>query len=73
MVDDLRLMLDIAHVLKTGYGRCDVPREYGPPTIILNRFHCWSQRRFWPGLLEALAEGGAAIDNLQIDSAYLKA
>ena len=72
-VDDRRVISGIVHVLKTGCRWCDVPREYGPPTTIYNRFNRWSRRRFWTGLLEALAESGAVTRSTQIDSTYVKA
>jgi transposase len=67
------VILGIVHVLKTGCRWCDVPREYGPPTTIYNRFNRWSRRRFWTGLLEALAESGAVRKSTQVDSTYVKA
>ena len=72
-VDDRRVISGIVHVLKTGCRWSDVPREYGPPTTIYNRFNRWSRRRFWTGLLEALTESGAVTRSTQVDSTYVKA
>ena len=53
-VDDRRVISGIIHVLKSGCRWRDVPAVYGPPKTIYNRWHRWSQRRFWqvfrPGL-----------------------
>jgi hypothetical protein len=38
-----------------------------------NRFNRWSRRRFWIGLLEALATSGAVTRSTAIDSTYVKA
>lgn len=72
-VDDRRVICGIIHVLKTGCRRCDCPAEYGPHTTIYNRFHRWSRRRFWNGLLEALAGAGAVTRSVAMDSTYVKA
>lgn len=72
-VDDRRVISGIIHVLKTGCRWCDCPAEYGPHTTIYNRFHRWSRRRFWSGLLEALARVGAVTTIVAVDSTYVKA
>ena len=72
-VDDRRVISGILHVLKVGCRWCDCPSEYGPHTTIYNRFNRWSRRRFWTGLLEALAGAGAVTKSTAIDSTYVKA
>lgn len=72
-VDDRRVISGIIHVLKTGCRWCDCPAEYGPHTTIYNRYHRWSYKRFWTGLLEALAASGAVTKSTAIDSTYVKA
>jgi transposase len=72
-VDDRRVISGIIHVLRTGCRWCDCPAEYGPSTTIYNRFHRWSGRRFWAGLVEALAASGAVTKSMAIDSTYVKA
>ncbi len=72
-VDDRRVISGIFHVLKAGCRWCDCPADYGPSTTIYNRFNRWSRRRFWVGLLEALAEAGAVTRSTAIDSTYVKA
>ena len=72
-VDDRRVISGIIHVLKTGCRWCDCPAEYGPSTTVYNRFNRWSRRRFWIGLLEALAVCGAVTKSTAIDSTYIKA
>ncbi len=71
--DDRRILSGIFHVLRTGCRWQDCPRAYGPATTIYNRFNRWSRRRFWTGMLEALASAGAATDSAVIDSTYVKA
>jgi transposase len=72
-VDDRRVISGIIHVLKTGCRWCDCPSEYGPATTVYNRFNRWSRRRFWTGLVEALAGAGAITKSTSIDSTYIKA
>jgi len=72
-VDDRRVISGILHVLKTGCRWCDCPAAYGPSTTVYNRFNRWSRRRFWVGLLEALAACGAVIKSTAVDSTYIKA
>jgi transposase len=72
-VDDRRVISGILHVLKTGSRWCDCPEAYGPSTTVYNRFNRWSRRRFWMGLLEALAGAGAMTKSTAIDSTYIKA
>ena len=72
-VDDRRVISGIVHVLKIGCRWCDCPAEYGPSTTVYNRFNRWSRRRFWLGLLEALAGSGAVTRSTAIDSTYVKA
>jgi transposase len=72
-VDDRRVISGILHVLKTGCRWCDCPADYGPSTTVYNRFNRWSRRRFWIGLLEALAQSGAVTKSTAVDSTYIKA
>jgi len=72
-VDDRRVISGIIHVLKTGCRWVDCPQEYGPHTTIYNRFNRWSRKRFWTGMLEALAAVGAVTKTASIDSSYVKA
>lgn len=72
-VDDRRVISGIFHVLKSGCRWGDCPAEYGPPTTIYNRFNRWSNRGFWLGLLEVLADAGAVTRSTSINSTYVKA
>ena len=72
-VDDRRVISGIFHVLRAGCRWCDCPTDYGPSTTIYNRFNRWSRRRFWTGLLEALATSNAFAKTTAIDSTYIKA
>ncbi len=72
-VDDRRVISGIFHVLKSGCRWCDCPQDYGPHTTIYNRYNRWSRKRFWLGLLEALANAGAITKSTAIDSTYVKA
>ncbi len=71
--DDRRIISGIFHVLKSGCRWQDCPEDYGPPTTVYNRFNRWSRKRFWTGMLEALATANAATDNVAIDATYVKA
>ncbi len=53
--DDRRIISGIFHVLKSGCRWQDCPADYGPYTTVYNRFNRWSRKRFWTGMLEALA------------------
>ena len=72
-VDDRRVISGIIHVLKTGCRWCDCLPEYGPAKTIYDRFNRWSRRRFWTGLVEALAGAGAITKSTSINSTYIKA
>jgi transposase len=70
--DDRRIISGIFHVLKCGCRWQDCPAEYGPYTTVYNRFNRWSRKRFWTAMLEALAQAGAATQNVAIDSTSIK-
>ena len=71
-VDDRRVISGIVHMLKAGGRWRDCPACYGPPTTIYNRYHRWSARGLWTGMLAALVE--ASPGGLQlIDSTTAKA
>jgi transposase len=70
--DDRRIISGIFHVLKSGCRWQDCPSEYGPHTTVYNRFNRWSRKQFWTGMLEALANAGAATHSVAIDSTYIK-
>lgn len=72
-VDDRQVISGIIHVLKTGCRWVDCPQEYGPHTTVYNRFNRWSRKRYWTGMLEALATAGAVTKSTSIDSTYIKA
>ena len=67
--DDRRIISGIFHVLKIGCRWQDCPEEYGPHTTVYNRFNRWSRKRFWAGMLEALAKSGAATNSVAITQA----
>ena len=54
-VDDRRVISGIVHVLKSGCRWCDCPPEYGPATMIYNRFVRWARRGLWENLFRELA------------------
>ncbi len=70
--DDRRIISGIFHVLKSGCRWQDCPADYGPYTTVYNRFNRWSRKRFWTGMLEALAKAGAVTHNVAIDSTSIK-
>lgn len=71
--DDRRIISGIFHVLKTGCRWQNRPAQYRPHTTVYNRFNRWSRKRFWTGMLEALAKAGAATNSVAFDSTYIKA
>ncbi len=72
-VDDRRVISGIVHVLKSGGRWRDCPKDYGPRTTIYNRYHRWSRREIWVGILEALVARGVLSESMAIDSTYVKA
>ena len=72
-VDDRTVISGILHVLKVGCRWRDVPREYGPPTTIYNRYHRWSRRGIWQRVFEQMAASGPVPEELSIDSSHVKA
>lgn len=44
-VDDRRVISAILHLLKSGCRWKDCPPEYGPYTMVYNRFARWAERR----------------------------
>lgn len=71
--DDRTILSGILHVIKSGCRWKDCPSEYGPHTTVYNRFNRWSRRRFWTGMLEALAKAGWSGEAVALDSTYVKA
>lgn len=70
--DDRRVISGIVHMLKHGGRWQDCPAIYGPSTTIYNRYHRWSQRGVWQGMLAALVEATPGGMHL-IDSTTAKA
>ena len=52
---------------------CDCPPEYGPPTMIYNRFVGWARRGVWESLFRELAGNGRSTDTQMIVSTHVKA
>ena len=71
--DDRTILSGILHVIKCGCRWKDCPSDYGPSTTVYNRFNRWSRRRFWTGMLEALAKAGWSGEAAALDSTYVKA
>ena len=55
-VDDRRVISGIVHMLRNGGRWQDCPACYGPPTTIYNRYHRWSGRGIWQGMLDAVVQ-----------------
>lgn len=72
-VDDRRVLSGIFHVLRSGCRWRDCPGEYGPRTTIYNRFNCWSRRKIWQQMLDALTDAGHLGGTVAVDSTYVKA
>ena len=71
-VDDRRVISGIFHVLKSGCRWMDCPRDYGPAKTIYNRYNRWSAKRFWIGMLNALADAARVPVATSIDASYVK-
>ena len=71
--DDRTILSGILHVIKSGCRWKDCPSDYGPSTTVYNRFNRWSRRRFWTGMLEALAKAGWSGEAAALDATYVKA
>ena len=70
--DDRRVISGIVHMLRNGGRWQDCPACYGPPTTVYNRYHRWSGRGIWQGMLAAVAK--ATPGGLQmVDSTTAKA
>ena len=54
--DDRRVSSGIVHMLRDGGRWQDCPSCYGPPTTTYNRYHRWSGRGVWQGMLATLTE-----------------
>ena len=70
--DDRRIIGGIVHRLRNGGRWQDGPACYGPPTTVYNRYHRWSGRGIWQGMLSALVEATPGGPQL-IDSTAAKA
>lgn len=71
--DDPTILSGILLGIKFGCRWKDCPGDYGPPTTVDNRFNRWSRRRFWTGMLEALAKAGWSGEAAALDATYVKA
>ena len=71
-VDDRWVISGIVHKLRNGGRWQDCLAWYGPLTTIYNRFHRWSGRGLWAGMLAALVEATPGGRQL-IDSTTAKA
>lgn len=71
--DDRTILSGVLHVIKSGCSWKDCPNEYWPPTTVYNRFNRWSRRRFWTGMLDALAKAEWSGEVAAFDATYVKA
>ena len=72
-VDDRRVISGIIFVIRNGLRWRDLPREYGPPKTIYNRFVRWSRLGVFNRIFAALVAKGGEPDRLMIDATHLKA
>jgi transposase len=61
-VCDRRVISGIAYALMTGCSWSALPRDYGPPTTIYNRYVRWQDRRVWRKIIQAIEDAGTAPD-----------
>ena len=57
-VDDRRVVFGSLHMPRTSGRWRDVPTEYGPATMVYNRFDRWSRRGSRHAMLAAPSEAG---------------
>ncbi|MET4631840.1 transposase [Bradyrhizobium sp. I1.8.5] len=71
--DDRRIISGIVHMLQSGARWRDCPRQYGPYTMIYNRFNRWAKRERWCAIFQALLKLGKDAVVLSLDSTSIKA
>lgn len=72
-VDDQRLLSGIIFISRNGLRWCDVPRDYGPPKSLYNRWKRWGDKGVFARIMEGLASEAAVPKTVMIDATYLKA
>lgn len=72
-VDDRRIISGILHVLRSGCRWKDCPPEYGPVSMIHDRYNRRSAQGRWHKLWVCPAAAGTIPDEPSIDSTHIKA
>ena len=72
-VDDRHVISGIIYVIRHGLQWKDVPRGYGPPKTLYNRFIRWSRLGVFARIFAALAGAADRPERLMIDATHLKA
>ena len=55
-VDDSRVIKGIFYGFRTSIPWADLPKQYGPPSAIYNRFNRWSYTGHWGWIMEAVTD-----------------
>jgi len=71
--DDRRVLSGIIYCIKRGMVWTDVPREYGPPKTLYNRFRRWSEKGIFQHIFARMVAQGAVPETLVIDATHIKA
>ena len=72
-VDDRRVLSGIIFINRNGLRWSDVPREYGLPKTLYNRWKRWSDKGVFARIMEGLAAEHFEHKAIMIDATYLKA
>lgn len=66
-VDDRRVLSGIIFINRNGLRWRDVPKEYGPPKALYNRWKRWSDRGVFGRMMDGLAVEAAVPKTVMID------
>ena len=72
-VDDRNTLSGIIFVIRNGLRWRDVPRDYGNPKTIYNRFIRWSKLGVFTKILAELSAEAEEPEQIMIDATHLKA
>jgi len=70
-VDDRRVISGIFYVLRPGIPWRALPDQYGPCTMIYNRFNRWTYAGVWARVMEAVADA-RNVDTVMVDGTSVR-
>ena len=65
-VDDRRVLSGIILINRDALRWCDMPKEYGPPKALYNRWKRWSDKGVFAWMMEGLASEEAVPKTVMI-------